>query len=59
MLGTVYPNSLTQVQTFNVIVGFRIQAFSRSSYEDHWVTAHVLHSAANHIQCQPIGTSQA
>ena len=45
--------------TFNVIVGSRIQAFSQSSYEDHWATAHVLHSAADHIQCQPIGTSQA
>ena len=45
--------------TFNVIVGFHIQTFSRSPYEDHWVTAHVLHSAANHTQCQPIGTLQA
>ena len=45
--------------TFNIIVGFHIQAFSQSSYKDHWVTVHVLHSVADHIQCQPIGTSQA
>ena len=45
--------------TFNIIVGCHIQAFSQSSYKDHWVTVHVLHSAVNCIQCQPIGTSQA
>ena len=44
--------------TFNIIVGSCIQALSQSSYEDHWVMVHVLHSAANHNQCQPIGTSQ-
>ena len=62
-LGTVvryhvpeFPHSSA---TFNVIVGSHIQAFSQSSCEDHWVTAYVLHSAADHIQCQPIGTLQA
>ena len=45
--------------TFNIILRSRIQAFSQSSYKDHWVTVHVLCSAANCIQCQPIGTSQA
>ena len=45
--------------TFNIIVGFHIQAFSQSSYKDHWVRVHVLHSAVNHAQCQPIGTLQA
>ena len=51
-----FPHSST---TFNIIVGFHIQAFSQSSYKDHWATAHILHSAANHIQCWPIGTLQA
>ena len=45
--------------TFNIILGSHIQAFSQSSYKEHWMTAHVLCSAVNHIQCQPIGTSQA
>ena len=29
--------------TFNIILGSHIQAFSQSSYKDHWVTVHVLH----------------
>ena len=46
MLGTMYLNSLTQVQPLNVIVGSHIQAFSQSSYKDHWVTMHVQPSAS-------------
>ena len=58
MIGTMYPNSLTQVQPliyFQDSVSWHLP----KSYEEHLVTAHVLHGAVNHAQCWPIGALQA
>ena len=44
--------------TFNIISG-SVSWLLPKSYKEHWATAHVLRSTANHAKCQPIGTSQA
>ena len=50
MIGTMYPNSLTQVQPlkyFQDSVSWHLP----KSYKEHLVMVHALHGAVNHAQC--------